>query len=297
MSKLAVIANTEKITKKESRHLRDALAGAGCDDVEWFEVQHGSDAKKAARKALKRGAETVLVCGGDGSVRSASEALVDQPAGLAVVPSGTANLFASGLLLPTDLDEIAATIAHGPRRRVDTATCNGQTFNVLAGAGFDVRMLADAEASKERLGTLAYVRSSVQQARRRKLFKVSVEVDGTPFFDGRASCVLVGNTGRLKAGMAAFPGATNTDGLLHVAVVTAAGIRDWTRLAASSVFRRQAWSPQAQMTEGRTILVTFDRKRRFELDGGVKTRAKKLEFAINPRSLLICAPPSRPAAD
>ena len=57
---------------------------------------------------------------------------------LAVVPSGTANLFASGLELPTDIDEIVEMIARGDRRSIDTAVCNGMTFNVMAGSGFDV---------------------------------------------------------------------------------------------------------------------------------------------------------------
>ena len=34
----------------------------------------------------------------------------------------------------------------------------------------------------------------------------------------------------------------------------------------------------------------FDGKRRFELDGGVKGKAKKLDFEIRPRSLVVCAP-------
>jgi len=36
--------------------------------------------------------------------------------------------------------------------------------------------------------------------------------------------------------------------------------------------------------------VKFDGKRRFELDGGVKGKAKKLDFEIRPRSLVVCAP-------
>src|SRR5258706_15012310 len=76
MSSVAVIANTEKLVKKDARALRRALADAGLDDVYWQEIQRGSDAKKAATKALKHDAQTVVVCGGDGSIRAAAEALV-----------------------------------------------------------------------------------------------------------------------------------------------------------------------------------------------------------------------------
>ena len=291
MSSVAVIANTEKLVKKDARALRRAFADAGLDDVYWMEIQRGSDAKKAAKKALKREAQTVVVCGGDGSVRAAAEALVGTSVALAVVPSGTANLFATGLDLPTDIDDIVKMIVSGDRRSIDSATCNGQTFNVMAGSGLDVGMLAQAEDDKERLGTLAYVRAGAHQVRHRKLFDAKVTIDGKVFYDGDATCVLVGKLGSLKGGIKTFPEASPTDGQLHVAVVTAAGMREWASLMVSAVMRKQQLSSHAEMAAGTEIEVTFDRKRRFELDGGVKGKAKKLEFEINPHSLVICALP------
>ena len=76
---------------------------------------------------LKHGAETVVVCGGDGSVRAATAAMVDTSARLAVVPTGTANLFVSGVLqLPTEIDDIVAIVAHDGRRRIDTASATAR---------------------------------------------------------------------------------------------------------------------------------------------------------------------------
>ena len=292
MSTVAVIANTKKISGNDVRELRRSLAGAGVDDVEWTKIDRGSDAKRAAAKAVKRGAHTVVVCGGDGSVRAAAEALVGSTTSLAVVPTGTANLFATGLQLPTDIEDIAKAVAIGDRRTVDTGTCNGQTFNVMAGSGFDVGMLAQAEDDKERLGTIAYVRSGIDEVRHRKLFDAKVTIDGTTFHDGPASCVLVGKLGSLKGGFKTFPEATPTDGLLHVAVVTAKGAREWVSLMVSAALRRQKSSGQVDVGEGAAISVTFAKKRRFELDGGVKGKAKKLDFEVNPHSLIVCALPS-----
>lgn len=290
MSSIAVIANTEKIAKKDARRLRGALAAADLGDVEWIEVRKGSDSKQAAEKAIKHGATTVVVCGGDGSVRAASEAIVGTTTALAVVPSGTANLFASGLGLPSDIDEIVEVIAHGDRRSLDTALCNGRTFNVMAGTGFDVALLNDAEDSKERLGTFAYVGAAVRKTKQRKMFDTKITVDGKDFYDGEASCVLVGNSGSLKGGVKAFPDATSTDGQLHVAAVSAVGMREWASLMVTAVLRKPHWSSNSEIAEGSSITVSFDQKRRFELDGGVKGKSKKLEFEIRPRSLVVCVP-------
>lgn len=290
MSNIAVIANTEKLDKKDARTLRRALADAGFGDVEWFAIKRGSEAKSAAMKAIKHGATTIIACGGDGTVRAASEAVAGTPTALAVVPAGTANLFASGLGLPKDIEDLVAVIARGDRRSIDTAMCNGQTFNVMAGTGFDVGMLTDAEDSKERLGTFAYVGAAVRETRHRKMFETKITVDGDDFYDGPASCVLVGNSGSLKGGVKAFPDATSTDGQLHVAAVSAVGIREWANLMVTAVMRKPQWSSNSEIGEGSSITVSFDRKRRFELDGGVKGKSKTLEFEIRPRSLVVCAP-------
>jgi YegS/Rv2252/BmrU family lipid kinase len=290
MTTVAVIANTKKIAKKDARHLRGSLAEAGFDDVLWLETVKGSESKAAAAKAVKRGASTVVVCGGDGSVRAAAEALIGTATGLAVMPCGTANLFASGLGLPTGIDDVVDLVVRGDRRSLDTGVCNGQTFNVLAGTGFDVGMLEGAEDDKERLGTLAYVRAGVHEARHRKMFTCKVAIDGDVFYDGPASCVVVGNTGSLKGGVEAFPDATPTDGLVHVAVVSSVGMREWAGLMVSAILRKQQWSSHAQIGAGTSITVAFDGKRRFELDGGVKGRSKKLKFEVRPRSLVVCAP-------
>jgi YegS/Rv2252/BmrU family lipid kinase len=287
-SAVAVIANNEKLSKKDANRLRTALADAGCELVCWTNITRGSDAKKAAAKAVKRGAATVIACGGDGTVRAAAEALVDTDTALAVVPAGTANLFASGLQLTTDIDDIVKVVAHGDRRSIDTAECNGMTFNVMAGSGFDVRFLAQADADKEKLGMFAYLRAGTQQMRKRKMFRAKVCIDGNDFFDGDASCLLVGKLGAAKGGIETFPEATPTDGLLHVAVVTATGMREWAGLLGSAVLHRQHRSGHAEIGQGCEVRVEFDRKRRFELDGGVKGKAKKLHIDVHPHSLLLC---------
>lgn len=287
---VVVVANTEKIPKKDVRRLEESLAAAGFAKSKIVSVKRGSDAKAVALKAVKKGVDTVVVCGGDGTVRAAAEALVGTRAALAVVPRGTANLFASGLGLPDDIDEIVGLIVRRELRTIDTATCNGRTFCVMAGVGFDVRMLDGAEDGKERMGTLAYVASGVRAARQRTLFAASVKVDGEELFDGEASCVLVGNAGRLKAGIEAFPGASPTDGLVHVAVVTATGLRQWGGILAAAVVHQPEWSRNALLSEGKEITIEFEGKQQFELDGGVKTRAKSLDFKVRPRSLHVVAP-------
>ncbi|MCU1501194.1 MAG: transcription regulator [Ilumatobacteraceae bacterium] len=291
---VGVVANTDKLRGRDVKRLRAALHDAGYGNAPWIEIAKGSEAKKAARKAVRAGAEVVLVCGGDGSVRAAAEALVDGDVALAVLPAGTANLFAGAFDLPSDPKEVVDLIRAGGRRTIDTGECNGQTFAVMAGAGFDAAMIDSADDQKERLGTIAYVRAGVHEARTREVFEARVAIDGSTFFEGPATCVLVGNIGTLKGGVQAFPDASVTDGLLDVAVVTAAGMREWAALMLDAVRHRQRATAHAQLGRGADIVVELDRKHRYELDGGMKGRAKRLRLSAHPHSLVVCTPTPAP---
>ncbi|MBI5088148.1 MAG: YegS/Rv2252/BmrU family lipid kinase [Actinobacteria bacterium] len=288
--KVAIVANTKKVKPKQVQALQRALRDAGVTSIERREISKGSAATKEAKKALKHGADVVVACGGDGTVRAAAQALVGSDAALAVLPAGTANLFASALSIGDDPSDLAGLIAGDVRRVLDTGRCNDLTFNVMAGAGFDAAMIDDADEHKERLGMLSYIRASAKAAPERKPFDMSVRIDGDTGFEGAASCILVGNIGTLKGGLEAFPDSSPTDGLLDVAVLSASGLRDWANLMFSAVRHRQQLNGHAQLWTGKEVTVKTGAKHRFELDGGVKGTADRLDFEIVPASLRVCAP-------
>ena len=87
MTKVAVVAHADKLAGRDRKRLKQALGDAGID-APWFAVSKAKQAGSATRKAMKGGAGTVIVCGGDGTVRAASEALVGTDAALAVLPAG-----------------------------------------------------------------------------------------------------------------------------------------------------------------------------------------------------------------
>lgn len=289
-SNVAVVAHRRKLSPDTATDLRKALADAGWGGASWTEVPQARAASDAAAAARRDGAEVVIVCGGDGTVRAAAQALVDSDVALAVVPVGTANLFATAFDLPADPANVVQLAQGGGRRVVDTGTCNGRTFAVMAGVGFDAAMLDEADARKDRLGMLAYLRAIVHEARTRTPMRTGVVVDGAGLFDGRASCVLVGNVPTLKAGIRAFPDGSPTDGRLDVAVITAVGLRQWAGALLAAIRRRPAASRHVVFGAGSTIDVRLARRHRYELDGGVKGRERQLTFRSKPGSLRICAP-------
>ena len=225
MTSIGVIAHTDKQLGGGLDELRACLARHGFDDPAWREVPKSRFAPRKIADLIDAGVDVLFVWGGDGMVQRCIDAIRKAPVTLAILPAGTANLFATNLGIPRDLEEAVRIGLHGRRRTLDVGSVNGERFGVMAGTGFDALMIRDADAGlKDHLGRFAYAVTGARGIGRDPV-KVRVEVDGRGWFEGRASCVLVGNMGDVIGGISAFPDARPDDGRLNVGVVTADGRR------------------------------------------------------------------------
>ncbi len=193
-----------------------------------------------AGRAVRDGAQVVVAVGGDGTIRACLEALVGTAVALAVVPAGTGNLLARNLDLPDDATRALGLVIDGARRTMDIGRANGEAFAVMAGSGFDALMIRDADTSlKDRLGAVAYVLSAVRHLRS-DLVETRVRVDGELVLAARTAMVLIGNCGRLQAGIEVFPDARTDDGRLDVAALSPRSVLDWGRVGLALLRRRPA---------------------------------------------------------
>jgi diacylglycerol kinase (ATP) len=290
MKPVAVIAHSSKTLNGGLPALRRALDRRGLVNPLWCEVSKSKDAPREVRRALKQGAELIFVWGGDGTVQRCIDIVAGTKASLAIVPAGTANLLASNLGVPTNIEAAVEIGLGGRRAKLDLGRLNGERFAVMAGAGFDARVIRDADReTKRRLGRMAYV-WAVSRNLHAEPFRAEIEVDGRAWFEGDASCVLVGNVGRLFGGIAAFEDAKPDDGVLDLGVATAEGIVDWTRTIARTAVSSASRSPFVQVTRARSIDVRLSRKVLYELDGGARRRSKTLHFDVEPGAVSVSVP-------
>src|SRR3954454_19607423 len=104
MTSIAVIAHTGKTLGGGLTELRTVLEREGVVDPLWYEVPKSKGAPKCVRRAVKAGADLVMVWGGDGIVQRCIDAVGDDPVVLAILPAGTGNLLAHNLGVPVDLE-------------------------------------------------------------------------------------------------------------------------------------------------------------------------------------------------
>lgn len=161
------------------RHATFRLREAGIRLTSAHAIRKPGQLIPAVKAAVRGGAPMVIVGGGDGSLSSAVDELVDRDCVFALLPLGTANSFARTLGIPLDLDGAIRTIATGKRRRVDLGVIDGDYFANSAAMGLSPLVGATVpHGLKKWLGRFGYLIWAGIQTWRFKPFHLVVEMDG-----------------------------------------------------------------------------------------------------------------------
>lgn len=213
MPSVALLANPDS-GQGESERVEELLRRAGAR-VETFAVGDW-------RKAACSGAERIVVAGGDGSIACAAQAASEAGVPLAVVATGTANDFAAGLALPSDLEQACELAACGERTlSMELGRVGDRHFVNIASVGLSPAAAEHADDLKDRIGALAYPVGALKAGLTAKPIRCRVLSDGVAFHEGEAWQVSVASTGAFGGGASLE---TNTsDGKLDLVVMQAAG--------------------------------------------------------------------------
>jgi diacylglycerol kinase family enzyme len=108
MTRVAVIAHSSvtllAACSFEKSMLR-VLEQRGVTDVFWREVGKSRFAPAEVKKALARDADLIFIWGGDGMVQRCVDVMAGSDATVAIVPAGPANLLATNLGIPKDIEQ------------------------------------------------------------------------------------------------------------------------------------------------------------------------------------------------
>ena len=190
--------------------------------VDLVDTEAAGDARRIAETCDAARYAVIAVAGGDGTINEVVNGLARRSDGgpaLALVPLGTANVLAHELGLRATAKAVAETMIAGRELLVRPGRATGSLglprhFSLMAGAGFDAKVVAGVSAPlKRRFGKAAYVWRSMIEARRYRPVRYAVEIDSVPF---EAASVIVTRS-RLYAGpYVVAPAAALVDPLLHV---------------------------------------------------------------------------------
>lgn len=254
-----------------------------------------------ARDAARAGAALVVVAGGDGTVRAAAQGLAHSGVTLGILPQGTGNLLARNLGIPQDESDALDVALTGADRTIDLGRLvggsdDGTAFAVMAGTGFDARMMKDApEGLKHVLGWPAYLVGGARGLRHSRM-KVTVRLDDGDPEPRTVRTVLVGNVGRLQVGLQLLPDATPDDGALDVALVAPRSATDWFVLVARGLTRRHKPDQRLELLRGRRVEVRTKHTEPRQVDGDLIDDARGFTAEIDPGAVVVRVPRPDPDA-
>ncbi|MEZ5192655.1 MAG: diacylglycerol kinase family protein [Nocardioides sp.] len=185
-------------------------AESGWSTPTWHYTTVEDPGRGMAHDSAVEGADLVLVCGGDGTVREVCAELAGTGIPIGIVPAGTGNLLARNLDIPLFQRAAVDVALTGQDKAIDLAAVSGDGledshFLVMAGMGFDAAIMEGVnEDIKKKVGWLAYVVSALKSLMFPAI-RVDISVDGGEFTRHRARTVVVGNVGYLQAGMPLLP--------------------------------------------------------------------------------------------
>jgi diacylglycerol kinase (ATP) len=271
MRRVALIYNPASGQSLSRRRLEmdqavDLLRQAGVE-AETIETLSPGSAGPLAADAVRRGCDTIIASGGDGTVHEVLQALVGTDVALGVVALGTANALAADLGLNTSPVKAIRKLLTAQTVRVPvglisyrngTGATHSRYFTVAAGVGADALFLSRLDAGlKRRFGYVLYLVEAfrVWATHSFPLFEA--------VFEECASCqprtvelsqllaVRIRNFGGVLQNLA--PGATlRNDGLRLVAFKTRSRY-EYFRFLLAVVFRRQTFKRQIELLDAVSV--------------------------------------------
>ncbi|WP_068157902.1 diacylglycerol/lipid kinase family protein [Rhodococcus phenolicus] len=176
---------------------RDRLAHAlgGSVALTVAHTTHRGHAAELARSAHADGMDVIVAHGGDGTVNEIVNGLLGSPGDpadptlplLAVVPGGSANVFARSLGMSADpmeaTEQLLGLLAERTHRRIGLGHCAGRWFVFNAGLGLDAQVCEAIDVSRaagKKVTTARYVRHAIAQffASKRAEPALTVEMPG-----------------------------------------------------------------------------------------------------------------------
>lgn len=228
---LQLIMSGDAGSNEELRAVVTDLRDRGHTIIPRVSWEHGQ-AEMYARKAAGRGIDTVVACGGDGTLHEVINGVMtwDAPPVVAGLPYGTGNDF---------LDSIGVDPRDGPEQlrdwldrkptAIDVGRRGDRYFLNMATAGAAAEVTSEASHEfKDVAGSFAYFARAIPAAFDLPVHTASIQSPDLQW-QGELAFLFIGNGRQAGGGWTLCPAARLDDGLLDVVIIPEMPIRDMAR--------------------------------------------------------------------
>jgi len=298
--RIAVVLNSAAGTRfgrssaERQRYITALLEKVGLEaQIHWTKPAHLTE---TLQQIIAGGVETLIIGGGDGTLSSAANLLVDTTITLGVLPLGTFNHFARDLGIPLDLPEAIRLLAMGRTKTVDVCEVNGRIFINNASIGIYPYAVRRRDIYQQQLGLpkrIAMFYALLGALWKLPSYKSRVRLNDTEW-QIKSPFLFLGNNRYQAISPGIIARRSLAENAMCVLYAHQPGHLALLKIALQILFKSLDNVAELKTLLTRAAVVEISRKTlKLALDGEVIAIATPLHFRLHAAALRVIAPASR----
>ena len=158
-----------------------------------------------------------VAIGGDGTISTVAQNLINTEKILAIFPAGSGNGFSNETQFSKNLDELLEKLNQRKSRKIDTFTVNGRLSINVSGTGFDGKVVKEFEKTSR--GFKNYIKVSLKTFFSYKPIKLKFFDEKYQNYNGKYLMINIANTRQFGNNAYIAPMASKSDGLVDMVLV------------------------------------------------------------------------------
>lgn len=258
-----------ELFRKELAKVLERFEQAGYETSAHATTGEG-DATIAARIAVERRYDLVIVAGGDGTINEVVHGIAEaeyRPK-IGIIPTGTTNDFARALAIPRDIKKAIDIILHDDSpKALDIGKVNDQFFINIAGGGDLTELTYDVPIKmKAAIGQLAYYIKGIEMLPFLKPVATRIEYDDH-VYEGDIMLFLIANTNSVGGFEKLAPDALIDDGYFDLLILKKSNLAEFLRVASAGIRGNHLDDENVLYTQAKRIKITPKDQMLLNLDG------------------------------
>ncbi len=217
------------VSRKRSHTTKEIIETFFQSRNETIEIAFWTAEKKVdymVNQAIEKGFDTVVACGGDGTILEVGKALIDHPLTMGILPMGSGNGIARHFRIPTKLQNALQLLVTQKTQQMDVGKANDHCFFGNIGFGIEVDFI-HAYQKRKIHGLLGYC-IAFWRALFVFRFKTFELIEEGKNFKYTPYTLMISNTNEQGYGRTLTPTAVTNDGMLNLAALPK---QNWLKLS------------------------------------------------------------------
>lgn len=288
--KVALIVNHvagQGRSKKFLSKVKSKLESAGFRLTVYLTEREGQ-ATQFAKQAKREGNKVVIAVGGDGTVSEVINGIAQSKIQFGLIPSGTADVFAHEVGIPTHRPLVACDIIiQGKTKNIDLGKAGSKYFALMAGIGFDAQVVYEVKPEVKRLlKDIAYPLTGIKTLLTYKPSLMQIKLDKQ---STQGYFVVIGNARYYAGRFSITKKARIDDGLLDVCVFGGKTMAGFVKFIQGVITGRHLKLADVSYYRAKEISITSSQRTLVQADGEIIGKTP-MNFSIVPQTLPVFVP-------